>query len=433
MIKEKEKLLEIEHYSYRYMGNEQHALKDITFSLYTNDFVLVSGPSGSGKSTLLRQLKRELVPAGMMSGSVSIKGINLEHMTHRESAEVIGFIGQNIQQQLVTERVWQEIVFGMENLGWTYDRIQKKTDEMVKFFELQDIFYKKTNQLSGGQRQRVLLASVMAMEPEILLLDEPTSQLDEEMAKELLYELYRLNKKYKTAIIIVEHRLRHAIRFCNRFCKMSDGRMTEIPKEQVEIPSFSWPNQLLSTKSNCETIISIEDLTFYYEKENPVFQHFQLSVSKGSFYSIIGRNGIGKSTLLHLICGIKKPITGNIACYGKVALVPQNPKALFTEVTVEDELKNKELLEQLQLTALKQCHPYDLSGGQQQRLALGKVLEVKPDILLLDEPTKGLDYDLKEILGSILETLNRKGVTILCVSHDIEFCERYGTTYQLSI
>lgn len=425
-------LLKLEHYNYIYAGKETTIINEVCFSLNKGDFVLLTGASGSGKSTLLRQMKKELVPAGMISGKLFLKGKELEQVSHRESAESIGYMGQNIEQQIVSEKVWQEIAFGLENLGWSHDQIKHKVQEMVDFFQLQDLFYRNTNQLSGGQKQRVILASIMAMEPEILLLDEPTSQLDDDMAQELLYELHRMNQTYGTAIVLAEHRIRYAKKYCNRFCIIDEGRLKEITGE--EIPSFQFYKKSTSlSKGNQESAIDVCGVTFYYEKDKPILEKLNLTVPKGELFHIVGKNGVGKTTLLQLICGIRKPSQGTIRCNGTVALVPQNPKALFTELTVKDELPSVSLRGQLALIGLEERHPYDLSGGQQQRLAIGKILQVNPDILLLDEPTKGLDYELKEVLGLILETLASKGVTILCVSHDIEFCEQYGTIYRLPI
>ena len=227
-------IVRMEHYSFTYAGQQSPAIRNVCLSVRQGDFILLTGKSGSGKSTLLRQMKRELVPAGEISGEIRINGKDLSEISQRESAVTVGYLGQNIEQQIVAEKVWQELVFGLENLGWNQDRMEKKIRQMARLFSLEEWMEKNMSQLSGGQKQRVLLASILAMEPNVLLLDEPTAQLDDAMAKEFLREVARGNRECRTAVLLAEHRIRYALPYSSRSCRMENGRLLETTGKKAD-------------------------------------------------------------------------------------------------------------------------------------------------------------------------------------------------------
>ena len=483
-------LLQIEHLTFFYPEQENAALRDITLTVERGEFLVLCGPSGCGKSTLLRQLKTVLAPHGRRRGEIVFDGKPLETLDQRAQSQRIGFVQQSPENQIVTDKVWHELAFGLESLGYDTPTIRRRVAEMASFFGIEGWFYKNVTELSGGQKQLLNLASVMAMQPSVLILDEPTSQLDPIAASDFLATLGRINRELGTTILLTEHRLEEALPLATTVAVMDRGQLlcTGTPaqvgmklREAGHAMFLAMPTAMrvwASVKSDApcpvtvregrdwltgwaaqhpleplppepmhqtsgETAIEAKELWFKYEKDAPdVVRGLTLSVGKGEFLALLGGNGTGKTTSLKLLSRLLKPYRGQVQTHGAVGVLPQNPQALFVKKTVREDLfeilkgrKHSRDYQESQvayitalcrLTELLDRHPYDLSGGEQQRAALAKVLLLNPDILLMDEPTKGLDAEFKEAFAEILQTLLSHGVTILMVSHDIEFCARYA-------
>ncbi|MDD6193481.1 MAG: ATP-binding cassette domain-containing protein [Lachnospiraceae bacterium] len=504
-------VLRINNLSFSYPGSDVKALHGISLQVNAGDFILLCGHSGCGKSTLLRQLKPSMTPYGVTEGEILFRGKPIQKLSEREQAGDIGYVGQNPQEQIVTNKVWHEMAFGLENLGLSNDAMMRRIAEVSEFFGIQRWFDRDTASLSGGEMQMLNLASIMVMQPEILLLDEPTGQLDPIAASDFLHMLGRINRELGTIIIICEHHLEEIFGMVHKILMLEQGELSlyEEPEQAARslcqrenalyegLPSALrighalgddfigkrvpltigqgrvWLQDYLEKKGFCgqakyeplpnmeekrKPVIQGRHLTFQYEgSDKPILQDCSITVGEREWFCILGGNGTGKSTLLKVLCQSLRHREGNLEILGnkvrrekdvplgyeKMVLLPQNPKALFTEITVIEELEEtlvgrgmeatrmreaaEMMLEQIGLQGMDKQHPYDLSGGQQQMLALGKMLLLKPKILLMDEPTKGLDPERKKELGDFLQGLCHRGVTILMVSHDIEFCGRYAT------
>ncbi len=493
----------IENLSFSYPGRYHNTLKDISFTVKQGEFVLLLGRSGCGKTTLLRLLKSSLAPHGNISGKISFNGKILSEFSAKEQAAEIGFVMQNPDNQIVTDKVWHELAFGLESLGYKQNDIRLRVSEMASFFGIHRWFDKNVTELSGGQKQLLNLASVMAMGPSVLILDEPTSQLDPIAAGEFLKTLEKLNRELGTTIILTEHRLEDVFPMADRVIVMDEGEIiaNETPIEVGKILKLKnhdmrkalptpikvhseikndlpcpltvregrkWledysANNLLNKdavpkdkeKEDADKVIEIKEAWFRYEKEAPdIVKGFNLSVKKGEIFCLLGSNGTGKTTALSLVSGLNTPYRGEVLIKnqsiskinnlydGILGVLPQNSESVFVKKTVYLDLMEmlshkkftKEEKEQkvdnisviCRIENLLQSHPYDLSGGEQQRVALAKILLMEPEILLLDEPTKGMDAHFKEEFADILLSLKTNGVTILMVSHDIEFCARYS-------
>ena len=476
----------IRNLNFAYPEQEKNAITDLSLSVQPGEFLVLCGPSGCGKSTLLRQLKTVLAPHGRRNGEILFEGRNLDSLDQREQAEKIGFVQQSPENQIATDKVWHELAFGLESLGYDTPTIRRRVAEMASFFGIQTWFYKSVTELSGGQKQLLNLASVMVLQPKVLILDEPTSQLDPIAASDFLATLGKINRELGTTIILTEHRLEEAFGFASRVAVMDKGRLlcTGTPAEVgAELKSSGnamflampaamriWAasdsnaacplsvcdgrNWLLNyakthelqpvpeekkNAPNGETVVSARELWFKYDKDLPdVVKGLSLELHKGEFLALLGGNGTGKTTTLKLLANLKKAYRGELHITGTVGMLPQNPQALFVKSTVREDLleilpkaerKSERLAQVVSLCKLAELldrHPYDLSGGEQQRAALAKILLLNPDILLLDEPTKGLDAEFKQVFGQILRTLQASGVAILMVSHDIEFCAKYA-------
>lgn len=479
-------IIELKQVSFYYPEGVTPALTQIDLAVPAGGFVLVCGPSGSGKSTLLKHMKSSQIPFGKGTGELLFKGEDLETMELGESARSIGFVGQNPDNQIVTDTVWHELAFGLENLGVPVEEIRKRTAETAQYFGMTEWFRQPVEALSGGQKQMLNLASVMVMQPEVLILDEPTAQMDPIGARRFFHTLKGLQQEIGTTIILSEQRLEEVMPLAQDLVYMENGQIvaqgpvqeslkiladyekiknkplameTSFPvalrvyiksreKEEETVPvSVGQGRQWLSgkrvvtsehkeTNEETETVITVQGVDFSYEKGKKVLEHLDWQVKKGSIYGLLGGNGAGKTTLMKLICGILKPRRGKIKTNGTVRYLVQNPLSIFTEITAEDELAVccgrdpkavEEMLEKMELTEFREQNPLDLSGGQQQRLALGKVLLTKPEILLLDEPTKGMDGGFKVKFGAMLGELKKQGITTVLVSHDMEFCAEYAT------
>ena len=491
--------LQIRNLSFSYPGEKQYALYDVNLVIEKGSFFLLCGLSGCGKSTLLRQLQPALAPAGIQQGEILWNGTDIYQMDFRQQCQTIGFVQQNPEYQITTDKVWHELAFGLENLGYDSSVIRRRVAEMASFFGIQTWFHRNTSELSGGQKQLLNLAAVMVMQPDILILDEPTSQLDPIAASEFLELLARVNREFGTTIILSEHRLEEAVPLASQMAVMDCGMILcsgtsdvvghflreknhpvflAMPsamqiwaalEENVEkavcpvtvregknwLQNFSEnhiaqpiPREAARQKTG-DCVIHAEEVWYRYEKQGAdVIKGFSFSVEQGERICILGGNGTGKTTVLKLLAGLYRPYRGNIQKKGAVMLLPQNPQTVFVKSTVHDDLlevfqqkenqsawkltdsdvqkRISEVAVLCQLEHLLERHPYDLSGGEQQRAALAKFLLLQPDILLLDEPTKGMDAAFKAVFAEILQQLKQKNVTVIMVSHDIEFCARYG-------
>ena len=478
-------LFTIRDLTFSYPEQPQPALRSLSLTVERGEFLVLCGPSGCGKSTLLRQLKTVLAPHGRRTGELLLEGRPLDSLSQREQAERIGFVQQSPENQLVTDKVWHELAFGLESLGYDTPTIRRRVAEMASFFGIQNWFHKNVAELSGGQKQLLNLAAVMALQPSVLILDEPTSQLDPIAASDFLATLSRINRELGTTVILTEHRLEEAFGFASRVAVLEKGALlcTGTPAEvgaalksagsamflampaamriwsavdsgapcPVSVrdgrrwlldyaaahPLKALPEE--GTPPETEALISARELWFKYDQDRPdVVKGLSLEVRRGQLLALLGGNGTGKTTSLKLLAGLKKPWRGELEVRGTVGMLPQDPQTLFVRPTVREDLlevlpraeRKDAALERVvslcRLTELLDRHPYDLSGGEQQRAALAKLLLRDPDILLLDEPTKGLDAEFKQSFGQILQTLQRSGVAILMVSHDIEFCAKYA-------
>lgn len=484
---------DIKNLTFSYPEQSTAALQDINLSINAGEFVTLCGPSGCGKTTLLRQLKRVLAPHGSKRGQILFEGKPLEELNPREQSGRIGFVMQNPDNQIVTDKVWHELAFGLESLGYDTATIRRRVAEMSSFFGIQSWFYKDVSELSGGQKQLLNLASIMAMQPAVLILDEPTSQLDPIAAADFLATVGKINRELGITILMTEHRLEEVFPMSDRVIVMDGGRIicqggpsqvgeslkdrghsmflampapmriyaavsnelkcpVTVRDGRMWLADFSKTRTLKEVhndagtdnkKASEEEVLALKEVWFKYEKNGPdVLKDLSLSVKKGEFLAILGGNGTGKTTMLSLLSDIYKPYRGRVMSKGFIGTLPQNPSALFVKKTVREDLRevlqgknlSKEEQEQelafmlrlCRLENLKDRHPYDLSGGEQQRAALGKTLLLKPHILLLDEPTKGFDAEFKQIFAEILQGLLQQGITIVMVSHDIEFCAKYA-------
>lgn len=575
------KIIELKKLSFRYSGEDKEVLSDIDLAIEEGGFYVICGASGSGKSTLLRQLKTSLQPVGQRSGRILYYGRDLEEVSQYTQSAKIGFVFQNPDTQIVTDKVWHELAFGLESIGMPQDMIRVRVAEMASYFGIQNWFYQSTDTLSGGQKQLLNLASVMVMHPKVLLLDEPVSQLDPIAAADFMATVHKLHAEFGITVIMAEHSLEEVAAYVDEVIFMKEGRLiakgkmeelgnileTHDPSmeeiltvpmqiargyeklqkkkedtafttndripytvalgqkwmaqrfplaKQEEIKGFPFTKQEETEKfafakqeeaqrflgakqeeagrftsvkqkekkslpaknskkqnrgkrsfdgKKIPFAIQCTELCYHYPQADvDVVDHLSLFVEEGAVFALMGGNGSGKTTTLHLLGGLLKPQKGTIEFFGRsltkykekelrngiLGVLPQDPTTLFVRKTVEEDLYEvledqkeqnqiktffgetkqeiwQNVIALLGIEDLLKKHPYDLSGGEQQKAALAKVLLRQPAILLLDEPTKGLDAGSKKRLGELLVGLSQKKVTILMVSHDIEFCAKYAT------
>ena len=516
--------IRMKDFGFQYPKAEHAVFVDINMEVEEGSFTVLCGKSGCGKSTLLRQLKTVLAPQGVKKGSILYMGKELNKVDQRTQSAQIGYVLQNPDNQIVTDKVWHELAFGMESLGCDTSTIRLRVAEMASYFGIQDWFLRNVSELSGGQKQLLNLASVMAMHPNLLILDEPTSQLDPIAASDFLETVRKINRDIGTTVILTEHRLEDVIPWADSVYVMDEGRIIahgspgKIGKSLKGMKhdmflAMPTPMQIYagaSSKFECPLTVSqgrhwlqkelgectryrtkekkgedqtsdkerkkehlrkkevpeirLKDVWFRYEKALPdVVKGLSMDIKKGEIFALVGGNGTGKSTTMSLIARIRSPYRGKIWLEGRdiekysddelyhgfLGVMPQNPQSLFLKKTVLEDLyemidgkrENKSkaysidmkkedairgIVSLTKLEDLLNRHPYDLSGGEQQRLALAKILLLRPRILLMDEPTKGIDNHYKKELGDILKTLTKHKVTVLMISHDVEFCAQYA-------
>ncbi len=482
-------ILRVENLSFRYPKAEGFALKDMNLSVQSGEFLVLCGPSGCGKTTLLRLLKKELSPAGELSGRV----------LYGADAPTVGFVGQNPEAQTVTDKVWHELAFGLESLGLPTEVIRRRVGEMACFFGIEGLFRKRTDELSGGQKQLLCLASVLVMQPQVILLDEPTGQLDPIAASDFIAALQKINRELGITVILAEHRLEDVFPVADRAAVMEDGQLLLCcPPRDVAaflsaldghhamlraLPSAARIWQSLRLPGDCpltvregrellerhcktrgallpeeerahadDAALELKSVFFRYERDAPdVLRGASFTVYRGVIFCVLGGNGAGKTTLLNVAAGLDRAYRGKVSVFGKpvkdykggslyrhcLALLPQDPQCVFAHDTVradlyemceaagikkaEREERVREEAERLGVSHLLERHPYDLSGGEMQKCALAKVLLSAPKLLLLDEPTKGIDAFAKQSLCGIIKDLQKDGITAVIVTHDVEF------------
>lgn len=481
-------IITIEDLTFAYPDCSDKVLDNINMRINAGEFVLICGNSGSGKTTLAKHMKPVLTPKGKVSGNVLYKGKNIREMSGYEQATKIGFVMQSADTQIVTDKVWHELAFGLENLGLDNNTIRRRVAEIANYFGINEWFDKKTYELSGGQKQILNIASVMVMKPDVLVLDEPASQLCEVSSSQLLSLLKRVNDELGTTIIMIEHRLENIYHMADKVAILENGRLIaydtpyavaeeiidndyykalpvaariyrELPVKGTRVPLsvkegrtyiehvISQGNTSINNKDSyadsCRTgspVINLSDVFFRYEKNGKdVLYNLNLKVSNGGIHVILGGNGQGKTTLVSVMAGILKPYRGSIRRYGnKVCMLMQNPESMFVKDRVYDDIRMvvskdndadrliHDMANKLDITGCLEKHPYDLSGGEKQRVALCKVLLANPRILILDEPTNGFDVFHKEELGKLLREISREDITIIIVSHDLEFAAEYA-------
>ncbi|MDO4754131.1 MAG: ATP-binding cassette domain-containing protein, partial [Bacillota bacterium] len=478
-------IYQLEHFGFRYPKNEKQTLENINLEVREGDFVLLCGVSGSGKTTLLRHLKPSLAPYGVSAGEIHY---GFDARDGRIEAGYVGYVQQNPENQVVTDKVWHELAFGLESLGIPNQEIRRRVAEVASFFGIESWYHKKTNELSGGQMQKLNLASALVMKPKVLVLDEPTSFLDPIAASDFLQTLVKINRELGTTIVMTEHRPDDVLSYASKVVVMEDGKilMSGSPEEiavslhhmrhpllhampapfriwsdcdgkSAHVPLTvkdgrqwlgdvcesqeqrscvrTWTHESAARCPDDHPAVHANNIWYRYKEEGrDTLKEFQLSLGKGEILVLMGGNGVGKSTILKILAGIYKPHRGSVVTDGKIGYMPQNPELLFLKKTVREDLydtlkysnsknqKPEEIAKFLGIEDLWDRHPYDLSGGEQHKAALAKILLYEPDILLLDEPTKGLDAGFKKEFSEILRELKKRGKSILMTGHDTEFC-----------
>ena len=433
--------IEVRGLRFAYPGAEAPVLDGLDWSVPQGAFALLVGGTGSGKSTLLSLLKPEISPTGECAGELRVLGESVADMDVRASAERVGYVFQDPENQIVCETVWHEMAFGLENLGMSRDEMRRRVAETSYFFGLEDWLHRDTDTLSGGRKQLLSLAAVLALRPRVLLLDEPTSQLDPVAEKSFLHALFRVNRELGCTVVVATHQPRPMLEYATCAYRIEGGRVCEVvdlaslgSREGLLALDSCWPAQVAATSAAA----AIREGWFRYDRAGGwVLRGLDVAFSAGAVHAIVGGNGCGKSTMLSVLAKTVKLQRGHMERgAGSAALLPQNPKALLVAETVRDELMEwastcgydeavaRERAASLGLSDLDGRHPYDLSGGQRQLLALAKLLLIGPELLLLDEPTKGLDLASRRIIARALRGHAEAGGTVIMATHDLDFAEQ---------
>ncbi|MDY5935587.1 MAG: ATP-binding cassette domain-containing protein [Collinsella sp.] len=496
--------IEVRGLRFAYPGAEVPVFEELDWRVPQGTFALLVGGTGSGKSTLLSLLKPEISPAGECSGELRMLGESVADMDVRASAERVGYVFQDPENQIVCETVWHEMAFGLENLGMSRDEMRRRVAETSYFFGVEDWLHRDTDTLSGGRKQLLSLAAVLALRPRVLLLDEPTSQLDPVAEKNFLHALFRVNRELGCTVVVATHQPRSMLEYATCAYRIEGGRVYEVAdiaslghREELfsgEVPGWggSWrakngvfssasgrpgyldprvgapgakkrpksdksaefEAQILSQddsgapscaggcrilpKMHAGSATTLAGGWFRYDRASGwVLRGLDASFSAGAVHAVVGGNGCGKSTMLSVLAKTVKLQRGHMERgAASAALLPQNPKALLVAETVREELMEwastcgydeamaRERATSLGLSGLDGRHPYDLSGGQRQLLALAKLLLIGPELLLLDEPTKGLDLASRRIIARALRDHAEAGGTVIMATHDLGFAEQ---------
>ncbi|MDO4502298.1 MAG: ATP-binding cassette domain-containing protein [Coriobacteriia bacterium] len=425
----------------------------VDWTVEQGDFALLVGGTGCGKTTLMRNLKPELAPTGSRSGTLELLGMPADQMDAVTSAQTVGYVSQSPSNQIVCDSVWHELAFGLENLGTPVAEMRRRVAEVAHFFGIAPWLDQSTDALSGGQKQLLTLASVLALRPKILLLDEPTSQLDPVAAKNFLHALFRVNRELGLTVVVVTHEQEMVAEYATSLFRMEDGAVVQHDLEEyrsqvrqraasVDYAAVCAPEP----EGTKDPVVTLRDAYVRYARELPfVLRGLDLELRPGTVHALVGGNGCGKSTLLACLGGSLRLDRGKLrndlrSCQ---ALLPQEPKTLFVRDTVAEELAEWQKgcgytdadvarwVERCGLQDLMRRHPYDLSGGQQQLLAFCKVALTRPRLLMMDEPTKGLDSSYRLIMADVLTELAADGVCVLMATHDLSFAARVSQVTSL--
>ena len=441
-------LVEVRDFSFSYEtedGAARTVLDGVSLSIEEGDFCVLVGPTGCGKTTLLRSLKPELAPVGVCAGSIDVLGSPVVRdgapvpeerggMSRRVSAAAVGFVMQDPAMQIVCATVWHELAFGLENLGTPQDEMRRRVAEVAHFFGIEPWVRQATEDLSGGQMQTVNLAAVLALRPRLLLLDEPTAQLDPNALKRFLFLLARVNRELGITVVMATHSPEDVADYATRRIDLGEVGDLGSREELCRALAPRWERR--AQAASREAVLEARGASFRYRRDSEwVLRGLDMKVVRGSVHAVVGGNGCGKSTLLKLLAGVEKPQRGTVrnALASNQAYLPQDPKALFVCDTVAEELAEwrarcgyseadeRVALERFGLTGHERQHPYDLSGGQRQKLALAKLLLTDPGLLFLDEPTKGLDPLSCADEARLVRALADEGRTVVMVTHDLDF------------
>lgn len=500
-------MIEINNVTFTYAESKKPALNDVSLSIKDSEFILIAGPSGCGKSTLCRCING-LVPSfygGKISGSVTVQNINTLHTPTKEMAKTVGMVFQDPENQLIATDVEREIAFGLENLGLSKTLMAKRIEEVLDTVGIDHLRHRQISTLSGGEKQKTAIASVLVLHPEIFVLDEPTSELDPKGAEEVIQLVKRLNEEFGLTVLLVEHRIDRVLQSVDRLILMNNGMIAydDNPRDWIHhvgdtLPDIGVPpitrlsvalqkknidtktpltikegrqnfssvfkakkfkktdfSSIRKSKNSNDSVVTIKNLWYNYTDSPTILRGINLSISKGEFVSLVGRNASGKTTLAKMLNGLLKPTKGTVEINGinttktsvenlarDVGYVFQDPNVHLFADSVEEEItfmmhnlgfspksieeSLEKMLTQFNLNYCRYAYPRSLSTGEKQRVALSSVLAANPQLLILDEPTRGLDYELKKTLMHRLKTYQQNGGTILLITHDIELIAEFG-------
>lgn len=436
--------LAYDNVTFRYPGSHGDVLSGVSMAVPAGAFALLVGGTGSGKSTLLSLAKPQIAPAGDRAGQVRVFGRPVDGLDGAAACEV-GYVFQDPDNQIVCDSVWHEMSFGLENLGTPQGEMRRRVAEASYFFGMGPWFHSDTDALSGGRKQLLALASTLVMQPRVLLLDEPTAQLDPIAARNFLHALFRVNRELGCTVVVATHEPELMVDYATCAFELVDGAVRAVEN----LGRFKCEAALAERGALCDAnapaAVSARGAWFRYGRDDDwVLRGLDLEVRQGEVHALVGGNGCGKSTLLALIAGTRRAQRGEVrSAISAKAMLPQDPKALFAEERVDEELMEwahiggygadgvQAMMGELGLADRAGLHPYDLSGGQRQMLALGKLLLVHPRLLLLDEPTKGLDRAAREHVAGMIEAARRDGVTVIVSTHDLAFVRRVADRVSL--
>lgn len=430
--------------TFRYPGSRGDVLSGVSMAVPAGAFALLVGGTGSGKSTLLSLAKPQIAPAGDRAGQVRVFGRPVDDLDGAAACEV-GYVFQDPDNQIVCDSVWHEMSFGLENLGTPQGEMRRRVAEASYFFGMGPWFHSDTDALSGGRKQLLALASTLVMQPRVLLLDEPTAQLDPIAARNFLHALFRVNRELGCTVVVATHEPELMADYATCAFELVDGAVRAVENLGRFKCEATLAERGALCDANAQAAVSARGAWFRYGRDDDwVLRGLDLEVRQGEVHALVGGNGCGKSTLLALIAGTRRAQRGEVrSAISAKAMLPQDPKALFAEERVDEELMEwahiggygadevQAMMGELGLADRAGLHPYDLSGGQRQMLALGKLLLVHPRLLLLDEPTKGLDRTARERVAGMIEAARRDGVTVIVSTHDLAFVRRVADRVSL--
>lgn len=430
--------------TFRYPGSRGDVLSGVSMAVPAGAFALLVGGTGSGKSTLLSLAKPQIAPAGDRAGQVRVFGRPVDDLDGAAACEV-GYVFQDPDNQIVCDSVWHEMAFGLENLGTPQGEMRRRVAEASYFFGMGPWFHSDTDALSGGRKQLLALASTLVMQPRVLLLDEPTAQLDPIAARNFLHALFRVNRELGCTVVVATHEPELMADYATCAFELVDGAVRAVENMGRFKCEATLAERGALCDANAPAAVSARGAWFRYGRDDDwVLRGLDLEVRQGEVHALVGGNGCGKSTLLALIAGTRRAQRGEVrSAISAKAMLPQDPKALFAEERVDEELMEwvhiggygadevQAMMGELGLADRAGLHPYDLSGGQRQMLALGKLLLVHPRLLLLDEPTKGLDRAAREHVAGMIEAARRDGVTVVVSTHDLAFVLRIADRVSL--